>query len=50
MASIVCFGDSITQGLVDLEGGWTQRLRRRLDQDATFPPGEVRFPATPCST
>jgi hypothetical protein len=30
MASILCFGDSITQGDVDLEGGWTQRPRRRL--------------------
>ena len=45
MASIVCFGDSITQGFVDLEGGWTQRLRRRLDQEATFPLGDIRFPA-----
>jgi lysophospholipase L1-like esterase len=45
MASIVCFGDSITQGFVDLEGGWTQRLRRRLDQEATFPLGDVSFPA-----
>jgi acyl-CoA thioesterase-1 len=45
MASILCFGDSITQGFVDLEGGWTQRLRRRLDQEATFSLGEVRFPA-----
>lgn len=48
MASIVCFGDSITQGFVDPEGGWTQRLRRRLDQEASFPlgpGGEVRFPA-----
>jgi hypothetical protein len=45
VASILCFGDSITQGVVDAEGGWTQRLRRRLDREATFPPGEVRFPA-----
>jgi lysophospholipase L1-like esterase len=36
MVSILCFGDSITQGFVDLEGGWTQRLRRRLDQEATL--------------
>jgi acyl-CoA thioesterase-1 len=46
MASILCFGDSITQGFVDPEGGgWTQRLRHRLDQEATFLLGEVRFPA-----
>jgi lysophospholipase L1-like esterase len=46
MASILCFGDSITQGFVDPEGGgWTQRLRRRLDQAATFPLGDTRFPA-----
>jgi lysophospholipase L1-like esterase len=45
MASILCFGDSITQGFVDPEGGWTQRLRRRLDLDATVPLGEVSFPA-----
>ena len=41
MASILCFGDSITQGFVDPEGGWTQRLRRRLDLDATVPLGEA---------
>ncbi len=45
MASILCFGDSITQGYVDLEGGWTQRLRRRLDQEATVPFGDTTFPA-----
>ena len=45
MASILCFGDSITQGYVDLEGGWTQRLRRRLDRDATIPMGATTFPA-----
>jgi lysophospholipase L1-like esterase len=45
MASILCFGDSITQGFVDLEGGWTQRLRRRLDQEATVPLGDITFPA-----
>jgi lysophospholipase L1-like esterase len=45
MASILCFGDSITQGFVDLEGGWTQRLRRRLDQDASVPMGATTFPA-----
>jgi lysophospholipase L1-like esterase len=45
MAAILCFGDSITLGLVDPEGGWTQRLRRRLDQEATFPLGDTRFPA-----
>jgi lysophospholipase L1-like esterase len=46
MASILCFGDSITQGFVDPEGGgWTQRLRRRLDRDATVPLGGVSFPA-----
>ena len=45
MASILCFGDSITQGYVDLEGGWTQRLRRRLDQEATVPMGDTTFPA-----
>jgi hypothetical protein len=44
MASILCFGDSITQGFVDLEGGWTQRLRRRLDQDASVPMGATTFP------
>lgn len=26
MAHILCFGDSITQGYTDLDGGWTQRL------------------------
>jgi hypothetical protein len=45
MASILCFGDGITQGYVDLEGGWTQRLRRRLDQPATVPVGATTFPA-----
>ena len=45
MASILCFGDSITQGYVDLEGGWTQRLRRRLDQETTVPFGDTTFPA-----
>ena len=46
MAQVLCFGDSITQGYVDPEGGgWTQRLRRRLDQEATFPLGGVAFPA-----
>ena len=45
MASILCFGDSITQGFVDPDGGWTQRLRRRLDQDATIPMGDTTFPA-----
>jgi lysophospholipase L1-like esterase len=45
MASVLCFGDSITQGSVDLDGGWTQRLRRRLDTQFTFPLGEVSFPA-----
>lgn len=45
MASILCFGDSITQGFVDLEGGWTQRLRRRLDQEAALPLGDITFPA-----
>ena len=45
MAQILCFGDSITHGYVDLDGGWTQRLRRRLDQQATFPLGDTRFPA-----
>jgi acyl-CoA thioesterase-1 len=44
MASVLCFGDSITQGSVDPDGGWTQRLRRRLDQD-TFPLGDTTFPA-----
>jgi len=45
MASVLCFGDSITQGSVDLDGGWTQRLRRRLDTQFSFPLGEVSFPA-----
>jgi len=44
MASVLCFGDSITQGSVDPEGGWTQRLHRRLDRD-TFPLGDTSFPA-----
>ena len=43
MAQIVCFGDSITLGLVDPEGGWTQRLRRRLDAEETFTVGDVSF-------
>ena len=45
MAQILCFGDSITLGFVDLEGGWTQCLRRSLDQLATFAVGGTRFPA-----
>ena len=45
MAQILCFGDSITHAYIDLDGGWTQRLRRRLDQQATFPLGDTRFPA-----
>ncbi len=31
MAQILVFGDSITYGAWDLEGGWVQRLRRFLD-------------------
>lgn len=27
---IVCFGDSITQGALDTEGGWADRLKRSL--------------------
>lgn len=45
MGQVLCFGDSITQGFVDLEGGWTQRLRKRLDQEATLPVGDTTFPA-----
>lgn len=45
MAQILCFGDSITLGMVDLEGGWTQRLRRRLDESASFAVGGTTFPA-----
>ncbi len=30
MANILCFGDSITFGYSDPEGGWTQRLSRSL--------------------
>jgi lysophospholipase L1-like esterase len=45
MAQVLCFGDSITQGYVDPEGGWTQRLRRRLDRESTFDLGGVAFPA-----
>lgn len=45
MAQILCFGDSITQGFVDQEGGWTQRMARRLDREATVPVGPTTFPA-----
>jgi lysophospholipase L1-like esterase len=45
MASILCFGDSITQGYVDLEGGWTQRLRRRSTRTPPSPMGATTFPA-----
>jgi lysophospholipase L1-like esterase len=31
MSNILCFGDSITQGYTDPAGGWTQRLRQKLD-------------------
>jgi acyl-CoA thioesterase-1 len=46
MGQVLCFGDSIVQGLVDPEGGgWTQRLRRLLDRKLTFPVGDTSFPA-----
>lgn len=32
MAKILVFGDSITYGVWDKEGGWTQRLRKYLDE------------------
>ena len=32
MATILVFGDSITYGAWDVEGGWVQRLRRFLDK------------------
>ncbi len=28
---VLCFGDSITQGFWDLEGGWVNRLRKHFD-------------------
>jgi len=31
MANILCFGDSITFGLSDPDGGWVQRLSRALE-------------------
>ncbi len=33
MSNILCFGDSITQGYTDVQGGWTQRLRQKLDSE-----------------
>ncbi len=32
MANILIFGDSITQGFWDIEGGWVSRLRKFLDE------------------
>jgi lysophospholipase L1-like esterase len=31
---ILCFGDSITQGFWDIEGGWVARIRRHFDEAA----------------
>src|SRR3989338_9595652 len=32
MVQILIFGDSITYGAWDIEGGWVQRLRKYLDK------------------
>jgi lysophospholipase L1-like esterase len=32
MANILCFGDSITYGAWDSQGGWVTRLRERIDR------------------
>jgi acyl-CoA thioesterase I len=45
MGQVLCFGDSTVQGFVDPEGGgWTQRLRRRLDRRLTYAVGDTSFP------
>jgi len=31
MAQILCFGDSITYGMWDSQGGWVTRLRKQID-------------------
>jgi len=31
---VLIFGDSITQGFWDIEGGWAARLRKTYDQKA----------------
>jgi len=43
MANILVFGDSITQGYWDLEGGWVQRLRRYSDEKSLK---DRKFPTT----
>jgi lysophospholipase L1-like esterase len=50
MALVLGFGDSIIQGSVDLDGGWTQRLRRRLDTQFTSRWARSASRPTPCST
>lgn len=43
MANILVFGDSITQGFWDIEGGWVSRLRRFLDQKTLESKSETYF-------
>lgn len=46
MAQILCFGDSITQGYTDSQGGWTQRLRKYLEgKYVDTYPGRITVPA-----
>lgn len=37
MANILIFGDSITQGFWDAEGGWVTKIRKLLDKKSLLP-------------
>jgi acyl-CoA thioesterase I len=44
MARILVFGDSITYGKVDTQGGWTSRLRRYFDEQTADQNYKRNFP------
>ncbi len=43
MVTLLVFGDSITYGAWDLEGGWVQRLRKFLDKKVIDSNGELYY-------
>lgn len=43
MANILVFGNSITYGAWDIEGGWVTRLRRFLDEKVIASQGELDY-------